>query len=216
MMQKNAVLTIERAFLQYSDRTIFRFYHNLLSKVNDIDPRQILRSIHPSEAKLIERFMHVRFRLSGNSFPPMLVYKIFVNSNVADINSFAPRDYHQSNERLPAELADRSHWYHRNDDSLNPWRPVSESSLAQLIGIASLEAPVAVLPPKPKPSWHWSKLKRRQDVQQRRISRRIEWLRKTYNGSRISEDTEDLFEFVENLDFDDYIEQWENLAISAN
>ena len=38
---------------------------------------------------------HVRFRLGGLQFPPLIYYKIFVHGSVVDINAFAPRDYNQ-------------------------------------------------------------------------------------------------------------------------
>ena len=39
--------------------------------------------------------LHVRFRLGGLSFPPLIYYKIFVHGAIVDINAFAPRDYQQ-------------------------------------------------------------------------------------------------------------------------
>ena len=38
---------------------------------------------------------HVRFRLGGLKFPPLIYYKVFVHGAVCDINAFAPRDYNQ-------------------------------------------------------------------------------------------------------------------------
>ena len=37
--------------------------------------------------------MHVRFRLGGSCFPPLLFYKIFTHRPVADIGTFCPRNY---------------------------------------------------------------------------------------------------------------------------
>lgn len=37
--------------------------------------------------------VHVRFRLGGACFPPLLLYRIFTHRPVADVGAFAPRDY---------------------------------------------------------------------------------------------------------------------------
>jgi hypothetical protein len=37
--------------------------------------------------------VHIRFRLGGSCFPPILFYKIYTHRPVADIGSFCPRDY---------------------------------------------------------------------------------------------------------------------------
>jgi len=59
------------------------------------DPRELLRTINPVEASLIDKAsnIHVRFRLGGETFPPLIYYKMYVNTGLCDINSFAPRDY---------------------------------------------------------------------------------------------------------------------------
>jgi hypothetical protein len=37
--------------------------------------------------------VHVRFRLGGSCFPPLLFYKIFTHRPVADVGAFGPRNY---------------------------------------------------------------------------------------------------------------------------
>lgn len=48
------------------------------------DPRQLLRSINAAEAALVEPAagLHIRFRLGGSSFPPILLYKLFTHRPV--------------------------------------------------------------------------------------------------------------------------------------
>ena len=42
--------------------------------------------------------MHIRFRLGGEHWPPIIYYKVFTHRNIADIGAFAPRDYnHEAN-----------------------------------------------------------------------------------------------------------------------
>ena len=59
------------------------------------NPKELLRTINPVEASLIDRAsnIHVRFRLGGETFPPLIYYKMYVHNGLCDINSFAPRDY---------------------------------------------------------------------------------------------------------------------------
>jgi len=58
-------------------------------------PYDLLKSINPAEASLLDAASrcHVRFRLGGTKFPPLIYYKIFSHGGVVDINAFAPRDY---------------------------------------------------------------------------------------------------------------------------
>lgn len=48
------------------------------------DPRAMLRAINPREAALLDAAAgaHVRFRLGGSSFPPVVLYKIFTHRPV--------------------------------------------------------------------------------------------------------------------------------------
>ena len=56
---------------------------------------QLLKSINPAEAGLLDAASrcHIRFRLGGERFPPLIYYKIFAHGGIVDINAFAPRDY---------------------------------------------------------------------------------------------------------------------------
>lgn len=59
------------------------------------DPRELLRVINPREAQLADAAsgVHVRFRLGGTTFPPLVFYKIFTHRSIVDICAFGPRDY---------------------------------------------------------------------------------------------------------------------------
>jgi len=49
---------------------------------NKGDPIQLLKSINPSEAMLLDPASkcHLRFRLGGEKFPPLIYYKIFTHA----------------------------------------------------------------------------------------------------------------------------------------
>ena len=48
------------------------------------DPKELLRSINPREAQLADAAsgIHVRFRLGGTVFPPLVFYKIYTHRPV--------------------------------------------------------------------------------------------------------------------------------------
>ncbi|KAL0245302.1 hypothetical protein GEMRC1_009381 [Eukaryota sp. GEM-RC1] len=219
-----AVDVIQRCWKSFSDRTIFAFYKDLLSKVNSNDPQKILRAINPVEAKILDRSLqcHVRFRLSGFSFPPTILYRVYTHGNIADINSFAPRDYQRSDQaKVPARTADKSGWYNRNDEELNPWRVVGESCVADLAEFSQLTLPSSLCTTKEVPEWHWSKLQRVQDVKKLKKQKRLAWRKKLYSQSKRppsscqeSSSDEELVDWTQNLDFDSYLSSWQNLSIS--
>eukprot|EP00770_Monocercomonoides_exilis_P015414 MONOS_15364.1-p1 / transcript=MONOS_15364.1 / gene=MONOS_15364 / organism=Monocercomonoides_exilis_PA203 / gene_product=IQ calmodulin-binding motif family protein / transcript_product=IQ calmodulin-binding motif family protein / location=Mono_scaffold01209:11776-13354(+) / protein_length=484 / sequence_SO=supercontig / SO=protein_coding / is_pseudo=false len=77
------------------DKKLFGFYRDLINFHEQGDPVQIIRGLNPIEAELIDPAVSgcVRFRLGGETFPPMIYYKIFIRASLCDVNSFAPRDY---------------------------------------------------------------------------------------------------------------------------
>ncbi|KAG1662715.1 hypothetical protein FOA52_014581 [Chlamydomonas sp. UWO 241] len=90
-----AALTIQDAWRSFRNRRIFNYYRDLIQFRERGDPRELLRSINPREAQLADAAsgIHVRFRLGGSVFPPLVFYKIFTHITVTDIGAFCPRDY---------------------------------------------------------------------------------------------------------------------------
>ena len=74
---------------------IFKYYKDLINFRAKGNPYELLRCINRGEAHLLDSASrcHVRFRLGGLKFPPLIYYKIFIHGGVVDIGSFAPRDY---------------------------------------------------------------------------------------------------------------------------
>jgi hypothetical protein len=139
---------IQLAWRGYVNRQIFAFYKHLVQYREGSDALLMLRSINASEAFLMDPAagLHVRFRLGGAAFPPIVLYKVFTHRSVADIGAFAPKDYVGAPPRrtakeannasdlrrtanglrqLPAKPKDRSGWYQRVEN--NDWRAVSEA-----------------------------------------------------------------------------------------
>ena len=131
-----AALLVQHRWRCYTNRMIFRYFRDLINFREQGDPAQLLRSINPKEAALMDIAIsaHVRFRLGGSTFPPTIYYKVFTHGAVTDVCAFAPRDYtaHKKatpvvlhNKDKPAQMEnkdDRKGWYRRIEN--NGWRPV--------------------------------------------------------------------------------------------
>ena len=86
---------IQKAWRSYTNVRIYRYYKDLINFRKKGNPFELLKSINRGEAYLLDAASkcHVRFRLGGLNFPPLIYYKIFSTGTVCDIGSFAPRDY---------------------------------------------------------------------------------------------------------------------------
>ncbi|GIL89786.1 hypothetical protein Vretimale_16577 [Volvox reticuliferus] len=101
-----AARVIQTAWRSYRNRRIFTYYRDLIRFRERGDPRELLRVINPREAQLVDAAagIHVRFRLGGTVFPPLVFYKIFTHRPVADICAFGPRDYANEVRATPTDL----------------------------------------------------------------------------------------------------------------
>ncbi|XP_059786376.1 protein MFI isoform X2 [Balaenoptera ricei] len=121
--------------------------------------------------------INVRFRLGGVKFPPEIYYKIFTHRHIEDLCANSPRDYtklpakrtsHIKNDNLQEE--DYSGWYRRIEN--NGWRPVSDKFWKSTENV--------MVGDKKESEFHFSKLKRRQDIEKKRKIKKIEWMRQMY------------------------------------
>lgn len=238
--QKDAVQTISRAWQRFSDIRIYKYYRDLIKFRERGDPGLMLKCINPAEASLVDAAagVHVRFRLGGDQFPPVIYYKIFIHNPLVDVNAFAPRDYtlhkaktaKQENIKAHAVKEEKhSGWYERVEN--NGWRPVADRTLAMFDQITQ-ETSCRIIP------FHHNKTARRRNKQQWAKMRKREWLQKMYAAGKeaelaassplkgVKEDPEEDIEFEEDeaailiqwsdgLDFEKYTEGWSQLATSA-
>ena len=74
---------------------IYRYYRDLIRFRERGDPAVLLRAVNPREANMSDAAcgVHVRFRLGGTTFPPLIFYKIYTHRPVTDMCAFSPRDY---------------------------------------------------------------------------------------------------------------------------
>lgn len=75
-----AAKTIQHAWRSHSSRRVYRYYRDMVAAVERRgDPRSLLRAAFPHEAQLADAAagVHVRFRLGGEAFPPVIYFKVF-------------------------------------------------------------------------------------------------------------------------------------------
>ncbi|XP_040338840.1 protein MFI isoform X3 [Herpailurus yagouaroundi] len=156
-----AARVIQRAWKRFLNVTVFQHFKRLIDLRRRGEPRQIVRYINPKEVK----------------FPPDIYYKIFTHRPIEDLCANSPRDY----TKLPAKytshiksdnLQEEDHrgWYRRIEN--NGWRLVSDTFWVSPENVEVGD--------KKESEFHFSKLKRRQDMEKKRKIRKIEWMRKMY------------------------------------
>eukprot|EP00351_Strombidinopsis_sp_SopsisLIS2011_P005178 CAMPEP_0116880838 /NCGR_PEP_ID=MMETSP0463-20121206/12852_1 /TAXON_ID=181622 /ORGANISM="Strombidinopsis sp, Strain SopsisLIS2011" /LENGTH=173 /DNA_ID=CAMNT_0004531987 /DNA_START=516 /DNA_END=1037 /DNA_ORIENTATION=+ len=130
---------LQKAWRAFTNVKIFKYYKDLINFKEKGEPSALLKSINPSEAGLLDAAArcHIRFRLGGEKFPPLIYYKIFTHGGLVDINAFAPRDYmklkrHQKKAEInikfdKPENDNHQGWYNRIEN--NGWRPISDKIL---------------------------------------------------------------------------------------
>jgi hypothetical protein len=151
---------------------------------------ELLKSINPGEANLLDGAArcHIRFRLGGEKFPPLIYYKIFSHGGIVDINAFAPRDYMAIKRDKGKDKIDIKYdkpkdgnvrgWYERIEN--NGWRPINDKTLTPY-------DPVEIRTANKTKKFHWDPKIRRELTARDKRSRKIVWLRKLYRDAKNAE-----------------------------
>ncbi|XP_006834023.1 PREDICTED: uncharacterized protein C11orf65 homolog [Chrysochloris asiatica] len=166
------------------DVAIFQHFKRMISIRRQGEPQQIVRYINPKEAGLLDAAagVIVRFRLGGVKFPPSIYYKIFTHRHIEDLCANSPRDYtklppkHTSHDKSDNSQQDDSGWYRRIEN--NGWRPVSDKFW--------MPSEDVMLEDKRESKFHFSKLKRRKDLEKKRKIRKIEWMQHMYYAGSLA------------------------------
>ncbi|CUG93656.1 IQ calmodulin-binding protein, putative [Bodo saltans] len=191
---------IQHMWKGYIHKRIFKFFVALIKFREQGDPALMLKCIDPGEAAMMDKAagLHVRFRLAGAHFPPIIVYKVFTHNNVADVGSFAPKDYasrkKETQKQTPAVLHNTTHqrsrdnrnsWYQRVDN--NFWRPVDMAVLKNAEDIAHLQQTQATKHADIIPqgsAYHYSRLRRQVDKEIKGKQTRRLWLAELYSSEQ--------------------------------
>ena len=234
-----AARVIQRNYRRYADQSLFKKLKELVTFRNQGDPAALLRVINPLEAQLLDPAVgaHVRFRLGGFDWPPQIYYKIFLHSPVCDVNSYAPRNYADKvSMQLPPiskeqaeQFADKFGWYKRIEN--NGWRPISSLSPSAVDAITQMTSPS--LPHKKLRAKIKPKKNIRKEVAKIKLAR---FLREHNEGQEnennngkndldsgrgfphISDEDlndEELIEWANKLDIEQYMADWETLGTTG-
>lgn len=191
-------------------KRIFSFLARLIRFRENGDPSLMLKCIDLGEASMMDAAsgLHVRFRLAGSQFPPIIVYKVFTHRHVADLGYLAPKDYAAIAQRKQdpkykatverhnkksasspssgrSSTKHREGWYQRDD--CNPWRPVDQSVLTNAEEIAlELTAKSTkhanVIPQGA--AYHYTRLKREEERLVQKKQTRRKWLAELYSDEQ--------------------------------
>ena len=199
-----ASVRIQRVWRSYTNVKIFKYYKELIRFKLKGNPKELLKTINPSESFLIDKAsnVHIRFRLGGYKFPPLIYYKIYIHSGCVDINSFAPRDYSaikkftkKSTVNIRFEEPEakdiKDGWYERTDN--NGWRPITENII---MPFDKVELQTAI---KPVP-FHYDKVKRREIRANEKKKKKISWLKKLYEEGKKIEEIENQHDVIKTVE----------------
>ena len=101
---------IQLCWRAHCNKRIYKYFRDLVVKKLKGAPYDLLKSIIPNEAHVLDRAsgVHVRFRLGGRIFPPKVYFKIYTHRPLCDVNSFAPRNYVSERPADPNQIQNRS------------------------------------------------------------------------------------------------------------
>ena len=159
---------IQRTWRRKSFRKVYHFYRDLIISATFADPKAILRAIEPNETAIFDGSMkaHVRLRLGGETFPPLILYKIYTFQSICDLACFAPRNYASnviqrniqdiSNEtahtgyirvgksnfafRMRGNLDRNLPGWKNNENETNPWRILTSNKKENLYNVTGYKS----------------------------------------------------------------------------
>ncbi|XP_017721059.1 PREDICTED: putative uncharacterized protein CXorf58 homolog, partial [Rhinopithecus bieti] len=84
MLKDISAQIIQRAWLSHTNKMIFRLLKHAICAAEFCVTHEILKKVSPLEAKLIKdptMQCKIRFRFRGETFPPFIVFKIFLHTD---------------------------------------------------------------------------------------------------------------------------------------
>ncbi|XP_004410098.1 PREDICTED: putative uncharacterized protein CXorf58 homolog [Odobenus rosmarus divergens] len=110
---------IQRAWLSHMDKTIFQLLKHTVCAAECCVTHEILKKVSPLEAELLKdpsMKCKVRFRFSGETFPPFIVFKIFLHTEGHGNKYFSGRNlFKPSNEGVAdaCKMMGKKKFYHQ-------------------------------------------------------------------------------------------------------
>ena len=94
--QQTAAIKIQKSYHLYKRKKQYKHLKQLIAFHNEGKPDILIKSVAQSESNLCDAAtqLFIKFRLAGKTFPPHIVYKIYTQAPICDVNSFGPRNYH--------------------------------------------------------------------------------------------------------------------------
>ncbi|XP_008270675.1 uncharacterized protein CXorf58 homolog isoform X2 [Oryctolagus cuniculus] len=120
---ETSVRIIQRAWLAYLDKMMFRLLKHTICAVEYRVTHEILKKVSPSEAELVKdptMKCKVRFRFSGETFPPFIVFKIFHHTEGHGCKYFSGKnmlkpcsEYSSLLDETPASSGGRNNYWRK-------------------------------------------------------------------------------------------------------
>lgn len=216
-IKNNAAYKIQLCWRSFCNKRVYRYLKELVLFKLKGAPADLLRTIIPTESDFLDRAsgIHVRFRLGGSIFPPKVYFKIFTHRPLCDVNAFAPRNYaleRTEDENVPlataAKFCSKKHppnfirvgtsyfgtkvktsidldkWYRRDEN--NPWRPIASQAMDDILTPPWLRSTNIAKKVEP---FHFSRLKRKEDLLIKKKKKKLDWWRKAYLLAAAESDT---------------------------
>ena len=198
-----AIFKIQKLWRSYKQRQLYQNYRDLIKFHNEGKPQILINSVAKSESYLCDGAtqLFIRFRLAGKTFPPHIVYKIFTDANICDINSFGPRNYFGEEKMAKSQYRYQKYFpqlkhekslsnlrFYKREEN-NPWRPIIAQEIIELKRQLSkqlslqnvlLQRPGSKQLTKYEMPFHFSKVTRQKDKRLRLKKKKLKMLQKLY------------------------------------
>ncbi|XP_027818993.1 uncharacterized protein CXorf58 homolog isoform X2 [Ovis aries] len=110
---------IQKAWLSHLDKTVFQLLKHTICAAEHHVTHEILKKVSPLEAELVKdpcMKCKVRFRFSGEIFPPFIVFKIFLHTEGHGYKYFSGKKFLKPSSEAEADaykIMGRKKFYHQ-------------------------------------------------------------------------------------------------------
>uniref|UniRef100_A0A8C6G827 Uncharacterized protein n=1 Tax=Mus spicilegus TaxID=10103 RepID=A0A8C6G827_MUSSI len=104
--RKTSAAKIQRAWYIYVDKSLFKLLKHTVCAAEYCVAHELLKKVSPTEAALLKdpsMKCKVRFRFSGETFPPCIVFKIFLKSDSRGFTYFSGKNLLKPSSKAVAD-----------------------------------------------------------------------------------------------------------------